>query len=728
MNRTIDELKKIHVMQLGEFACGLACLSALTKYYGGDIPQEQLRQTSGTTLNGTSLLGLYQAAQKIGFDARGYEADTVYLKTMDHPVILHVVMDNKREHFIICYGYRDNRFVIGDPGWGITFYSEDELEAVWQSHTLLSLVPNDKFRKKDDFRKDQRTWFISLIREDIPILLVAMVLGILMALTGLSTAIFSQKLIDEFLPNMEKEKIAIGLVALGLLLCMRAFLGYVQGIFMARQGRDLNVRVVKSFVDKIIHLPVHLLKGYSTGDLVARMNDSMRIRNSVSLVTGNLAINLLVVLVSTGYIFFLSWHLGLLCLSGMLLFLIVGIRFHRPILNLQREVMVAHAHNESQYLEALTGIRTVRSYGKERVFKDRIGAVYGLYQGKSYDLAILGNRFGFFTQLVVGLYISLMFAYGVWMVMEARLLLGELMAMLTVGGAIIPGTAALVISNIQLQEAKVAFSRLYEIASLEKENPEGEESSRVRSGKSGGILQLESVAFRFAGRRSLLKDIRFTLGQGETVALFGQVGTGKSTLAEIIQGVYRTESGFIGIDGRSMAQWTLPEWRKQVSLVSQTEKIFNTSVLDNICLSNDPQELMHCQAFVREAGFDRFFSRLQQGLLTLCGEDGGNLSGGQRQLVAIARALYRKPRFLVLDEATSAMDFDTEKKVISLLKQRKEMGMMMITHRLGLARQSERILVLKDGRIAHSGPHSILANGQNEYAEAYAQIVSETIN
>jgi ABC-type bacteriocin/lantibiotic exporter with double-glycine peptidase domain len=144
MNKT--EISKQFVKQHGEYSCGLACLASITNYYGGSITQQELMRSSGTTLNGTSMLGLYQAATKIGFEARGFEAEISHLKELKEPVILHVIIDEKREHFIVCYGFRD-KFLIGDPGWGVTEYSEQELEAIWKSKTLLQLKPSEAFEK-----------------------------------------------------------------------------------------------------------------------------------------------------------------------------------------------------------------------------------------------------------------------------------------------------------------------------------------------------------------------------------------------------------------------------------------------------------------------------------------------------------------------------------------------------------------------------------------------------
>jgi ATP-binding cassette subfamily B protein len=719
------KIKKHHVAQLGEYACGLACLCTISKYYGAEFSQEKLRDISGTSQSGTTLLGLIQAAQKIGYEAKGFEAEFKHLAELEGPAILHVIQDQNREHYLVYFGLADGKHWVSDPGVGILGLEESELTGQWKSGILLRLQPTEELQNKGMVSQSKKRWFVSLIAEDIPILIVATVIGSLMAGTGLSTAIFSQRLIDDFLPNQAYEKAIMGVIALGFLLSFRAILGYIQGVFMARQGRDLNVRIVSSFIERILRLPMSYFRGYSTGDLIARMNDSLRIRNTVSLITGTVIINILVVIVSLGFVFYQSSLIGFICLLGVFFFLIAGWKYHTPILAKQKEVMAAHALNETQYVDSLTGMHVLRSYGKEQEYQQRIEQVYGMYQGKGYDLAIIGNNFSFWTQLIVAVFLSLLFGAGVYLIFQGELLLGELMALVSVGSTIVPAVAGLVVANIQFQEAKVAFDRLFEIAGLEVESDqESEESNDF--GADSPLLELDQVSFRYPGRTQILKGLSFQLEPGAHLALFAPVGKGKSTLVDLIQRFYDPESGAIRWKGQDSRQTSIRTWRKALGVVNQKEKIFNSTVFDNIVLSSDPKEQERIAKIGESMGLWNLFKALPQGAMTLCGEDGRNLSGGQRQLVGIVRALVREPQLLILDEATAAMDWELEEQLITMIRhylQKQQAGLLMITHQPTLAARADRILLLNECKIAQSGIHKALMQSENAYSRAIIQIL-----
>jgi ABC-type bacteriocin/lantibiotic exporter with double-glycine peptidase domain len=723
------KLRKYYVAQLGEYTCGLACLSTLSIFHGGEVSQEKLRDISGTTTSGTSLLGMIHAAKEIGFEAKGFEADLSHLKELESPVILHVVLDKVREHFVVFFGHQEGKFWVSDPGSGILAWDENTLLEVWKSRVLLQIKPLEGFQTQSGQTRYKWEWFKSLIAEDIPVLMVSAVLGTLMAVTGLSTAIFSQRLIDDFLPNENYQKAILGVIALGVLLLFRSVLGYFQGVFMARQGRDLNLRIVSSFIHKILRLPMKYFKGFSTGDLIVRMNDSLRIKNTVAMITGTVIINLLVVVVSLAFVFYQSLWIGYLCLAGILVFLFTGWYYHRPILEKQKEVMAAHALNETQYVDGLTGIPILRSFGKEEEFGKRIDQVYAYYQDKGFSLAMLGNNFSFFTQIIVAVFTGLLFGIGVYLVFERNLLLGELMSLIQVGSSIIPAVAGLVVANIQLQEAKVAFDRMHEVAGLPVEDNQenGGQSIQV----SHTLLSVSNIAFRYPGRSPILKGVSFELQPRESLGLFAPVGTGKSTLVDLIQKFYLSESGVIQLPFLNKENISLTDWRAQLAVVYQKEKIFNSTVLDNIVLSSDPKEIETKVQVMKALGCFSLFQDLSQGLLTLCGEEGRNLSGGQRQMVGLVRALVKQPKILILDEATAAMDYRMERGAMDLIRNylhQTGAGLLLITHQPTLAITLDRILILEQGKITANDTPQQLLTTENVFSSAFLHILQPKPN
>ena len=227
---------------------------------------------------------------------------------------------------------------------------------------------------------------------------------------------------------------------------------------MVRQSRDLNERVISNFINKILYLPKSFFNGHSTGDFIARMNDAQRIQRTVTLITGNHhhRVSWSLLYLQCMY-FYLSYQVGLASISSIIFFLLLAWKYHKKIVDKQREVMAAYAANESNYVDTLQGNATIKSFGKEPAFIDRMTAVYKVFQGKIYELGNLGNTYGFFTSSVSAIYIVIIFLVGITFVLKEQLQLGEFVAILSVGGSLVPSLANLTISNIQIQEAKVAF-------------------------------------------------------------------------------------------------------------------------------------------------------------------------------------------------------------------------------------------------------------------------------
>lgn len=369
------------ILQHDQSDCGVACLLSLVKYYGGNNNFETLRRLSGTNTTGTTLLGLYQAANQLGFTAQGCEADVPALIEHGKPCILHVTLENNLQHYVVCYSSspvsatlnRDKKkfhpleeypatggtgwlFTVADPAKGLTHYTSEELEKIWQPKTCLTLEPNENFVKATDTKKAKRQWIINLLKEDFPLLGIAAGLGVAIAALGLVMAIFSQKLIDDILPHKNYENLYLGIALVFLLLLVKEGLSVLRQFFLIRQAKGFNIRIIGFFFGHLLRLPKPFFDTRKTGEFTARLNDTTRIQRVISQLAGNMAIDILVVLVSIVFVFTYSFTAGIICLLAMPFFYFMVFSQNKKIIDGQRNIMVNYAHAESNYISTLQGI------------------------------------------------------------------------------------------------------------------------------------------------------------------------------------------------------------------------------------------------------------------------------------------------------------------------------------------------------------------------------------
>ena len=368
---------------------------------------------------------------------------------------------------------------------------------------------------------------------------------------------------------------------------------------------------------------------------------------------------------------------------------------------------------ESNFVDTMQGVADIKLMNKQPFFERMNALIYGEFQKRIVNLGKLNIKFGLVSEITGVVFMISVFGVAAWMVLSKQLKLGEMVALLGMAGSVVPSVTRLVISNIQIQEALVAFDRMFEFTSMEKENsPEILEKIILEE------VVIRDVSFRFPGRKQILKNVSLQFKKGEIVALLGESGGGKSTLMQLIQKFYTPESGTIFIDNSELQTINTSAWRELLGAMPQEIKIFNGNLVYNITLSDQPEDYQRAVQFCEAKGFGKYFNEFSQGYLTLLGEEGINISGGQKQLVALARALFRQPKLLLLDEATSAMDKKTENFVLSLLQKEKEsMAILMVTHRVKTAQQCDRVYVLENGTVALSGSPKELMATENLFKE-----------
>ncbi len=699
----ISKLNKKFTLQHGQSDCGPACIASVIQFHEGNFSLDEIRRITGTTKTGTKLLGLYQGSKQLGFDVAGLEAEGIdNLKEIDQPAILHVILENHLQHYVVFYGFEAEQLIIGDPGKGVSLWSKEQLAQVWQSKSFLKLVPNQSF-KKSLHQPKRYTQLIDWVKEDINILIASLFLGILIAIFSLATAIFSQKLIDVILPTKEITKLIVGLVLFGFVLVAKVGFGLIRSTFLITQSKDFNNRMIGSFFQSLLHLPKPFFDSKKIGEMIARMNDTRRIQLAVSNLAGNMLIEGLVVIVSLVGVFTYSWQIGLVISAFLPLYLFILWKLNRPIISAQKEVMSKYALNEGNYIDVISGISEIKSTGTTSLFHKSTTLFYQVFQDSIFNLGKIQIKFNFRAEFARLLLMISVISFSSYLVITDQLLLGMMMAVLSLAGSIGPSLTRLALFNIQLQEAKVAFSRMEEFTTLKTEKMTGESTERIDS------IELDNLSFNFPGSLSLLKNINLKIEHGKITTLLGESGAGKSTILQLLQRFYEPVSGDILANNINIKSLDLDDYRKGIGVVPQDIKIFNNYLLFNIALSEDPKELEQVPTWCQEHGFDQFFTKFPQGYMTLLGEEGANISGGQKQLVGLARALYRNPSLLLIDEGTSAMDRKTEQFILNMiLRMKNDMAILMVTHRMKVALQSDYVYVLESGAITKAGEPSEL--------------------
>lgn len=711
------KIAKTFFLQHDQSDCGVTCLSILIKYYKGNMSLEKLRELSGTNKQGTSLLGLYQAANQVGFSAKGNEAEINDLIEYGEPLILHVAIDNILPHYVICYGYKNDSFIIGDPAKGIYSCSRENLNKIWKSKACLVLSPNDSFKKIKEIKFRKKEWFIDLIKEDYKLLIFSVILGFFSAILGMVMAVFSQKLIDDILPSKDLNKLITGIIVVAFLLLISIVFNNLRAYFLIHQTKDFNIRIIDKFYSSLINLPKPFFDTRKIGELVSRLNDTQRIQKVIKIVINNFVINFLVSIISLGLLFYYSWQIGLIACISLPCYFLLLYNFNSKIIKTQKNVMQSRAHSQSNYISTMDGISTIKNNNKQLLFQKLNKLVYSNYQDQLFLLGKINIRLSLFSGIFGIVFLIAILTITSLKVYYDLLELGELIAILTVSGSLLPSIASLALIAIPINEATVAFNRMYEFTSLEKEKSGFQEINDFKS------LSINNLSFRFAGKSELLKKICLNVNKGEFIALVGESGSGKSTLGQIIQKFYLSEKGRILINGEyQLEDLTMDSWRRYIGVIEQDIKIFNSSVIDNIILeSQDSTE--NIINFFEYYGFDKYISEFPQGYYTILGEEGINLSGGQKQIIALARALYKKPQLLILDEYTSAMDRKAEQFSFEILKKlKKEIGVIFISHRLhSLPKIADRIYVIEEGEIEVSGSHNQLLETSNFYSDYWKE-------
>ncbi|RUT10209.1 peptidase C39 [Dulcicalothrix desertica PCC 7102] len=684
--------------------CGAACLVMIGRYWGKDFSINHLRSIAEFDRNGISLRNLAFSAESVGFATRPVKASLDKLGTHNLPAIAHW----EGKHYIVVYEVAPKYVVIADPAIGQRVLTNEEFQAGWTGYALL-LTPTVVLKDVDE--KNQPLWvFLKLLRPHKIVLIEVLFASVLLQIFGLVTPLFTQLILDRVV--VQRSELTLTAIGLGLLIfgVMQIALTALREYLLDHTANRVDLALIVGFINHTFRLPLSYFESRYVGDIISRVQENQKIQKFFTDQALSIFMDMLTVFVYLGLMFWYSWRLTLLTLIILPPYILLAL-CATPFLRRVSRKIFATSNEETGYLiQSLTGISTIKSMAIEQTVRWKWEELFGKSIKASFSGQLIGNVIQSISSSIEMLATIGLLWLGAWQVIHNELTIGQLVAFNMLLGNVINPFQRITRLWDELQEVIIAIERINDV--IEAKPEEDLQSSNLNFlPPINGHVCFKNVTFRYQkdADANILENINFEVQPGQIVALVGRSGSGKTTLAKLLLGLYLPTDGKILIDGADISTVSVRSLRQQIGVVDQDTFMFGGTIHENISIAYPEAPLEEIIEVSQLAGAHQFINSLPMGYETQIGEGGGMLSGGQRQRIAIARALLGNPQLLVLDEATSSLDTESERIIQNnLSKILKGRTTLIIAHRLSTVRNADLILVLDKGLLVESGNHNQL--------------------
>jgi len=725
-----------YIIQHDTMDCGSTCLRMLAKHYGKEYSLDTLRELCYTAKEGVSLLSISEAAEQLGFKTLG---GRITFNKLINEALLPCIVHWNQEHFVIVYKVRKSSplsfwrgaggevIYVADPGLGLVSYTENEFKEHWLSTKtngedkgiVLLMEPTLEFYKKNDEKTERKSLkFLLSYFLRYKKYFTQLILGLLIgSLLQLIFPFLTQSIVDIGINGKNINFIYIVLLAQMMLIISRMSVEFIRRWLLLHISIRINISLISDFFIKLMKLPMSFFDTKLTGDILQRIDDHQRIERFLTSRTLETIFSFFTLVIFSIVLWVYSFKIFLIFIVGSLLYTFWILLFLHKRRILDYKSFEQRSKSQSNTYQLINGMQEIKLQNCEKrkrwewediqadLFQINISTL------KLEQLQDAGNVFINETKNII---ITIVAATAVinnemtlGMMLATQYIIGQL-------GVPIEQTVHLI---HDLQDTKISLERINEIHHKEDENINKPITNIEINNKD---ITINNLMFQYEGPHSkkVLNNINLTIPQGKVTAIVGASGSGKTTLVKLLLQYYKPIEGEIKISETTLQNFNTTWWRNQCGAVMQDGFIFSESIARNIAVSNkeiDKEKLMYA---AKVANIHNFINELPLKYNTVIGNEGQNLSQGQKQRVLIARAVYKNPDFLFFDEATNALDANNEKAIIENLQEfYKGKTVIIVAHRLSTVKNADQIVVLNDGEIAETGNHKELTAKKGAYYE-----------
>lgn len=708
---------------MDEMDCGATCLRIIFKCYGKLVSIHKIRKLCQTTKSGVNLLGISEAAEKLGFRTYGVRLSLEQLKEVELPCILHW----NQNHFVILYKIRRGKYYISDPASGLLSYNEKEFSKNWFStkelHAGLSLVlsPGPDFYQIDEEEPELKlewskifTYFYKYKKLFVQLIL-GMVLGTILSLI---TPFLTQSVVDIGINTKNISFINLILIAQLMLFVGSTAVAFIRSWIMLHISTRVNISILTDLLIKIMKLPMHFFDLKTHGDIMQRMFDQQRIESFLTGSTLNTLFSLVNMVIFGSLLLIYHETIFLVFFAATVLYTLWILAFMKYRRQLDEKRFKIASENQTYMVEMIQSIKDIKLNNAQKQKRWGWEALQAkLFKFKVESLAL--SQYQSIGSMAINQAKGILITYiSAKAVIDGDITLGGMMAIQYIVGMVSNPVESLLGFMQSYQDAKISLERLNEIYETEEEeNIQKDYFTQLPQDKT---IEIKNLTFRYfgAGNDPIFTKLNLSFPEGKTTAIVGTSGSGKTTIIKLLLRYYNPEEGEILIGGKKLDQIDFGLWRDSCGSVLQENYVYADTIERNIAVNDEVADKELLNNAINVANMEQLIADEPFGLATKIGTAGKGISQGQRQRLMIARAVYKNPAYLFLDEATNSLDANNEKEIVEKLDQFfNKRTVIVVAHRLSTVKNADNIVVLEKGAVVEQGTHQELTALRGSYYE-----------